>query len=190
MTLDYPRVTEVLKPFTNYDKVPQKILSNAATRGTSVHATCAGIAKGAWIPETMIDPEYLGYVKSFKLWMEAQVKDFHIIEKRYSCNNMKYSGQVDFVIKGNDEKWYLVDLKTSARPQKTYPLQMAAYEKLLQGAGITVSGAMLVYLDKDGEFPDIHLIEEFTHEFHVFQCALDCYHYFNKGKLNARKHKN
>ncbi len=179
-----PRVTEILKPFTGYDQVPKDILENAAARGTSVHALCAGIAKGNWIPDGMIGEELLGYVQSFRKWQEAQVKSFVIVEKRYTDCDSKYSGQLDFVIKGTDEKLYLIDLKTSARPQKTYPIQMAAYNSLLKQNSIKVEGAMLVYLKKDGEFPDIDFIEDMNEEFDVFLAAVKCYEYFKLRKKN------
>ena len=185
--MDYPRVTEILRAYTSYDQVPTEILNRAAARGTSVHALCAGIAKGNWIPDGMIDPELLGYVNSFKKWAEAQVTSFNIIEKRYMHDELRYSGQLDFVIEATDGKQYLVDLKTSAKPQKTYPVQMAAYDCLLRSQDIHVHGAFLVYLNKAGEFPDIHFIEDLKPEFAVFVSALDCWHYFNKGKKNARK---
>lgn len=180
--MDYPRVTEVLRAFTSYDQVPKDILDRAAARGTSVHALCAAIAKGDWIPDAMIDEELRGYVNSFKQWAEAQVDKFVIIEKRYHDDFLKYSGQLDFVVLGKDNELYLVDLKTSSRPQKTYPVQMAAYDYLLRQQQVKVKTAMLVYLNKDGEFPEIHTLESMEEEFHVFHSALDCYHYFNKRK--------
>lgn len=185
--MDYPRVTEILRNHTGYDNVPKDILDRAAARGSTVHAICAGIAKGAWVPDGMIGQEILGYVNSFKKWSEAQVKQFVTIEKRYVDEHLKYTGQIDFIVVGNDEAIYLVDLKTSAKPQKTYPVQMAAYENLLRKHKIEVKGAMLVYLDKDGEFPNIHLIEGMTEEFHVFLSALDCYNYFHRRKKDERK---
>lgn len=184
--MDYPRVTEVLRAFTSYDQVPKDILERAAARGTSVHALCAAIAKGDWIPDTMIDKELRGYVNSFKQWAEAQVDKFVIIEKRLHDNLLQYSGQLDFVILGKDNELYLVDLKTSARPQKTYPVQMAAYDYLLRNNEVKVKTAMLVYLNKDGDFPEIHTLESMDREFQVFHSALDCYHYFNKGKKHAK----
>lgn len=185
--MDYPRVTEILRAYTSYDQVPADILQRAAARGTTVHALCAGIAKGNWIPDGMIEEELLGYVSSFKQWSAAQVAKFVIIEKRYMDDDLKYSGQLDFVVEGTDGKLYLVDLKTSARPQKTYPVQMAAYDHLLRKQGVTVHGAMIVYLSKTGEFPDIHFIEDMKPEFAVFVSALYCWHYFNKGKKHGRK---
>jgi len=150
-----------------------------------VHAICAALAKGAFVPEGMIGEELLGYVQSFQKWAEIQVKSFLVIEKRYSDDDKGYTGQLDFVILAKDDKLYLADLKTSARPQKTYPVQMAAYEYLIEKNKIQVEGAMLVYLDKEGDFPDIHLIDDLTKEREVFFSALDCYHYFNKGKRNG-----
>ena len=131
----YPRVTEILKPFTSYDKVPREVLDKAAARGTSVHAICAGIAKGAWIPDGMIETE----------------------------------------------------LKTSAKPQKTYPVQMAAYKRLLETHDIKIQTAILVYLNKDGEFPIIDTIEDMTEQTGVFIAALKCWNFFNKGTKRGRK---
>jgi PD-(D/E)XK nuclease superfamily len=183
--MKYPRVTQVLQPFTNFEHVPKQILDRAAVRGSTVHALCAGIAKGAWIPDGMIGEEHLGYVNSFRKWQEAQVTSFLVIEKRYSHEFYKYSGQVDFIVIGSDGEMYLVDLKTSAKPHKTYPLQMAAYSHLIGSHGFQVKGAMLVYLDKDGEFPEIDLLEDMKEELHVYFSALECWHYFNKGKKNV-----
>ena len=187
--MDYPRVTEILRPHTSYDNVPGDILKKAAARGTTVHSLCAGIAKDAWIPDSMIGAEYLGYVNSFRKWSEAQVKKYVIVEKRFVNTVLGFTGQLDFVVVGSDDELYLVDLKTSASPQKTYPVQMAAYDLLLRAAHVNVKGAMLVYLDKNGEFPKINLIHDLSEELHVFICALDCWNYFHKkkGKKNERK---
>lgn len=179
-----PRVTEILRPFTGYDQVPREILDRAAAKGTSVHALCAGIAKGNWIPDGMIDEELLGYVNSFKLWQAAQVKEFLVVEKRYTDIDKQFTGQMDYVVRANDDKFYLVDLKTSMTHQKTYPVQMAAYNCLLMQNNIGVHGAMLIYLDKHGMFPDIQLVddEELERMFYVFTAALECYKYFKLRK--------
>ena len=187
--MDYPRVTEILRAYTSYDQVPVDVLQRAAARGTTVHALCAGIAKGNWIPDGMIGEELLGYVNSFKQWAQAQVEKFVIIEKRYVDHDLKYSGQLDFVVEGKDGKLYLVDLKTSANPQQTYPLQMAAYDSLLKKNGIEIHAAMIVYLNKNGEFPNIHFIEDLRREFSVFISAIYCWNYFNQRKIDARRDK-
>lgn len=185
--MNFPRVTEILKSFTSYENVPSEILRNAAARGSSVHAICAGIAKGAWIPDSMIDENLQGYVKSFKHWADAYVTDFVVIEKRYTDSILGYTGQLDFVILDKDQNLFLIDLKTSAKPQKTYPVQMAAYDNLLKESDMHVKGAMLVYLNKTGEFPAVHVMDNFIKEFHVFKCALQCWKFFKKRKKDEPK---
>lgn len=180
MTL--PRVTEVLRYFTSYDRVPSNILEKAAARGSSVHAICAAIANGLWMPENMWPVEYAGYITSFDKWRDSQVQKFEIVEKRYEDDELGFTGQLDFVFIGNDNKLYLADIKTSAQPQKTYPLQLAAYDILLHRNGINVEGSMIVYLNKDGEFPDIDFYENLQEEQETFLSALECWKYLNRRK--------
>lgn len=182
MKTDIPRVTEILKVYTGYNYVPKDILEKAAAKGTSVHALCAGIAGGSWIPDAMIQDELRGYVVSFNKWAEAQVKEFRIIEKRYYDEALGYSGQVDFVVIGTDGDLYLVDLKTGSTPQKTHPIQMAAYQNLLAGDNIIIKGALLVYLSRTGDFPEIIMLEDLQEQREVFFAALTCWKYFNKKK--------
>jgi len=178
-----PRVTEILKYYSSYDKVPKEILNKAAERGTIVHAICANIAKGAWVPDSTINPTHLSYVESFRLWSNEVVETFDIIEKRYSDEDLYYTGQLDFVITTKDGKKMLVDLKTSCAPQKTYPIQMAAYYNLLKKHGEEVEGALIVYINKSGTYPSVYTIEDFTIPLEIFNCALKCWKHFNPRKF-------
>ncbi len=183
---EYPRVTEILRAYSGYDKIPIKILDNAAARGTTVHAICAGIAKGAWIPDGMIQEDLRGYINSFKQWSDLFVKEYKIVEKRFTNEDNGYTGQLDFVIEGTDGQLYLVDLKTTSKPQKTHLVQMAAYDCLLRQKGIIVKASILVYLDKDGKFPLTIQTDDMNSALTVFLCALECYKYFNPRKNNDR----
>jgi len=182
-----PRVTEILRYFSGFQYVPKNILEKAAARGSSVHAICAGIAKGAWVPDGMVPQELKGYVDSFRKWADEEVAEFMIIEKRYQDEERNFSGQLGFVVKSKAGQDWLVDLKTSAAPQKTYPVQMAAYQYLLKNHGVYVKGAQLVYLDREGDTPKVHRLEDMSEETRIFLCALDCWHFFNKGKRNVRR---
>lgn len=186
--MELPRVTEILKPFSNIEYIKPDILKNAAARGTLVHGYCAAIAKDAWLPESMIDQELKGYVKSFNLWKDAQVLKFPIVEKRFQDDKAGFTGQLDMVILGTDKELYLVDLKTSARPQKTHPIQMAAYKHLLLLNNVRVKAAILVYLHKDGDFPEILRFDNLENETQVFFNALDCYKFFNRKKGQPYEH--
>lgn len=184
--MQIPRVTEILQPFSGYDKIPHHVLNNAAKRGECVHSICSGLINGAWIPKEMIDESLYGYIKSFEQWKELQIKECIIAEKRYTDERMGFSGQPDLVIIGNDNKKYLVDLKTCSKPQKTHFIQLAAYEYLLKLDSINIDGAMIVYLDRNGQFPDIHLTFDLSKEFNVFVSALECWKYFNKENHDNR----
>ena len=185
--MDYPRVTEILRYFTGYEHVPADVLERAAARGTTVHAICAGIAKGAWIPDGMIDPSLLGYVNSFRDWENEWVQKFSIVEKRFFDDEKKYSGQIDMVIEDKQGSVWLADLKTSRLPHKTHPVQMAAYQSLLSKHSTEVVGALLIYLDRDGQPPKVQILEDMSEQRQVFDSALYCWNYFNKGKRNARR---
>lgn len=180
----FPRVTEILHVFTNFDKVDRGILRAAAARGTSVHGLCAAMAKGAWVPISMVPEDQQGYVESFRKWSESFVESFVIIEERYAHEEHGYTGQLDFVVAGKDGRKYLVDIKTSASHQRTYPLQIAAYRGLLESKGVHVDEGLLVYLSKDGEEPKVRSYAETQEEYEVFLSALRCYKFFNKRKLN------
>ena len=182
-----PRVTEVLRYYTNYDQVPGYVLENAAARGTRVHALCASLCEGAWIPDGMVGQEDLGYVLSFRDWLDSEPKKFIFVEKRFTHPRYGYSGGIDSLIKLPTGDEYIVDLKTSSAPQKTYPLQMAAYKELLESNGHQVKGALLVYLSKTGKAPKIVVYENLEEEKWIFLQALDVYNYFNREKEDGPK---
>lgn len=182
--MSYPRVTEILKAYSGFQHVCKEVLTKAAARGTSVHSICAGIAKGSWIPDNMIEEELLGYVTSFRKWAAVRIANFQIIEERFKHDKLKFTGQIDFVAEDVNGKKVLVDIKTSAQPQKTYPLQIAAYRALLVEAGNDIDYAEIVYLERSGLFPTVHTMLDFDEHEHIFLSALDCWHYFNKGKAD------
>lgn len=179
LTLQLPRVTEILKAYSPYTGVPPMILERAAARGTKVHKLCETIADGGWMPDAMISDECRPYVDSFRQWVAKEVKEYLVIEKRMQDDELGYTGQIDFVIRGNDDEVYLADLKTSYKPQKTYPIQMSAYENLLRREGINVKSALLVYLSKEGKYPVIDTVDDFPAKFKIFTNALENYYYFN-----------
>ena len=177
---DLPRVTEILKSYSGFVNVPHDILQRACERGTKVHALCANIADGAWIDVDTINEGLKGYVRSFNKWAE-KIEEYEIIEKRYTHELLGYTGQVDFVAKIQGAR-FLVDLKTSAKEQKTYPVQMGAYRELLANNGIDVAGCILVYLDAKGDYPKENVLKDTGTETQVFMAALHCWKYFHQKK--------
>ena len=71
----------------------------------------------------------------------------------------------------------IVDLKTSAKPSKTWPLQGSAYAYLARQAGYNISGIHFLHLQRDGYKPDLYVYED---NFDLFKKCLDIYNYFRE----------
>ena len=167
----YTRVTEVLYPFSGMSSIPESVLSNAARRGTRVHSVCESIMKGlgAWD----VDEEISGYIDSFNQWWETGIKVVEI-EKRFFCDDLKITGQVDLII-DTPSGLNILDLKTPAKPSKTWPLQGSAYAYMARSQGYEITGIQFLQLRKDGKKPKLYQYED---QFELFQKCLDVYNYF------------
>ncbi len=200
--IEYARVTDILKPFTPFKNMSEppvdaqesawrRTVQKAASRGSTVHALCAAVANDEWLPDDLIPLEAAGYVESFRLWAKDQVEIFLVIETRYNDEEHEYTGQVDFIALYKDGRHVLVDIKTTYKPEKTHPIQVAAYCQLAELHGGYVDTTALVYLSKTGEYPKCleYEGEELEIRKKVFNSALHCYKYFNKTKRPRGKAK-
>ncbi len=152
MRQDYLRVTSVLYPFSGLDKINPQVLAHAANRGTKVHKICEGIISG--LGEHGIDEETQGYVDSFKLWWE-QGHNVVVMEKRFWCDILKITGQVDLIL-NTPEGLAILDLKTSSKPSKTWQAQGCAYAYLAIEAGYDIKKIYFLHLNKFGKEPKIY----------------------------------
>jgi hypothetical protein len=148
---NYLRVTSVLYPFSGLQNINPDILANAARRGTKVHKICEGIVLG--LGEIGVDDETLGYVESFKKWWSAGI-DVIEMEKRFWDDELRITGQVDFIIRA-DNRLIIVDIKTSSRPSKTWQAQGSAYAYLAKNAGYDINKIFFLHLNKEGKEPKI-----------------------------------
>lgn len=133
-------------------KIPPGILSHAADRGTKVHKICEAIVSG--LGEYGVEEETQGYVESFKKWW-AEGHEVLLIEKRFWCNELKITGQVDLILK-TAEGLAILDIKTSSKPSKTWKAQGCAYAYLAQKAGYPIKKILFLHLNKDGKSPKIY----------------------------------
>ena len=129
------------------------MLSRAAERGTKVHKICESIAKG--LGDFGVDQETWGYVESFKKWWSQGI-DAVMIEKRFWCDELKVTGQVDFIVKNDDGSLSIVDLKTSSKHSKTWQLQGCAYAYLAKKANHDIQNIKFIHLNKHGKEPKIY----------------------------------
>lgn len=169
----YLRVTEVLKPFSGLDMIDPKIVANAGRRGTKVHKICESIWSG--LGELGVDDETWGYVEGFKKFMSA-TPSFRMVamERRFYCQELLITGQIDAIAE-IDGDLCIVDLKTSSRPSKTWPLQGAAYYYLAKQAGFDIKRVVFLHLNKHGKTPVQY---EYVPDVDLFQAVLKVFKCF------------
>jgi len=177
---DYNRVTTILSPFSGLSHVDPDILANACSRGTRVHDACEAIVKGIGLWD--IDPEIAGYVKSFEKWWSEGHKVL-AVEKRFYCSELMITGQVDMIIEA-EEGAIILDIKTSSRPSKTWPLQGSAYAYMAKKSGYDITGIHFLHLSKHGIKPKIYIYDD---HFDLFKKCLDVYRYFFEPKRKRKK---
>lgn len=127
-----------------------------------------------------VDEETKGYVKSFRQWWNKGIKVLSI-EQRFYCSELMITGQVDMIIQTEDGP-VILDLKTSAKPSKTWPLQGSAYAYMARKNGYDIKGIQFLHLNKNGDEPDLYVYDD---QFDLFNKCLDVYKHFfgnNNGK--------
>lgn len=173
---NYTRVTKVLYPFSGLDKLDADIVAHAAERGTKVHKICEGIIQG--LGEFGVDDETRPYVESFKQWW-AKGHEVIMMEKRFWCDELKVTGQVDLIIK-TEEGLVIVDLKTSSQPSKTWPAQGSAYAYLAKKAGHDIRKIHFLHLLKSGKEARVY---DYPVDDSFFLAILRVWtHFYTKGK--------
>lgn len=175
---NYLRVTTILYPFSGLDKIDVDIVANAAARGTKVHDICESIAKG--FGEFGVEDETWGYVQSFKKWFETN-PEILLIEKRFWDDELKITGQVDFICR-IDGKSVVVDLKTSSKESKTWAVQGSAYAYLAEKNNHDISKIHFIHLNKHGLLPRIC---EYDVDHSLFLDTFRVYNHFYREKSNG-----
>ncbi len=180
----YPRVSEILSPYakTFFENVSLEVMANACERGTKVHTICKALVDGYFVPE--IDEECRPYIDSFLLWKAENKFTVLETEKRYYDDDLKYSGQVDIVVK-QDGKTILYDVKTSATVSASWPVQLAAYAKLIELTGIKIDEVAVIQLKKTGKKPVVHVYEDREEYSLLFSALLLNYNYFLRKKTES-----
>lgn len=150
---EYARVSDILKPFCNFDHIDPFVLQNKANIGTRVHEAIADDVVGDF-PCPGI--KGIGYFESYVKWKESVKPLFVLSEKRMFCDEKMITGQIDGLIEVGS-KVVLVDFKTSVKESKeTWPMQAHLYAHLLRANGFSFYPEYhFVKLNKLGLLPDI-----------------------------------
>lgn len=127
-----PSVTQLLKPLTDYDQVPEFLLQKAADRGKAVHEACSYFATGQGVDEEQYTAEEWAYFLGFKEWFyEEGGKLFTIGDERLvseipmAHTRLKYGVTPDLIIDGVA----VIEIKTRAYNKIIDPLQLTAQEE-------------------------------------------------------------
>lgn len=154
----YARVSDILRPFTDYGHIDPFVLSNKARIGTATHEAIEDDIKGNF-PCPGLD--CMGYFNSYEVWKKHLVPVFLRSEERYFDDELMITGQIDAVVSLGSEKQKgcLVDFKTSAIESKeVWPMQAHLYAALLCKNGIQINEKMLfIKLHKNGIMPEVFI---------------------------------
>lgn len=173
---NFLRVTEVLYPFSGLDAIDPAVVANAGRRGTKVHKICEAIMTG--LGEMGVDDEAQPYVDSFYSWWNTRPKIVEV-EKRFYNHEHKITGQCDAIIEIPNGQ-AIIDLKTSSKESKTWPVQGSAYAWLANQAGHTIKKIFFIHLLKTGKPAKI---KEYPVDESLFLSVLRTYnHFYRRNK--------
>lgn len=176
--MNWPRVTEIISPWSGLDKIPEATLQHAAERGSLTHDYNARIAKGEFV--MTIDVSCIPYVQSFRKWFDQMVDEVVLVEERMVDESWGYTGQIDLLIKSkSDGMLWLVDEKTPTTSYKTWRLQLAAYHNLVVNRGYSPSRIGSLQLSPAGRLPRMKWYKNTAQDFNLFTQALNLHRFFN-----------
>lgn len=176
---NWPSVTQVLQPWQNFDNVPPGRLQEAQERGKAVHAACAALALGLWVPD--IPVAYLPYLESFRLWFSV-VEEVIAVERRLYCPVYKFKGQLDLLcrIRG-DKGLILTDEKTPITQYKSWRLQITAYRHLALQEWPNITRVASLQLSPEGKVAKLREYSgSMERDFAIFLNALTVFNFFRK----------
>lgn len=156
----YARVSEVLRPWYDFDKVPVDILERKMKIGTNVHNAIKMHFLN--LPFVLSDEER-PYFDSYVQWINTFGLKLEICEQRYYDDFLKITGCIDgiMVFPYEDEK-VLVDWKTSStfdsRNSTVWQMQGTMYWHLLNQLDYPLLSDrfLFVQLSSTGGFPKVH----------------------------------
>lgn len=185
---DYLRVSNIISPFTGIEFIPEDILNNAAMRGTKVHRHIQGLLE--CFEDDFMDPAIQPYIDSFHKFQQEFSEDIYKAkitqEKRFYCDEMMITGQVDLILE-YPKKTLVIDWKTSANESIGWKLQGAAYRYLLQKNNIqNLQPLIFVKLSKHGAKPKLFQYDSYEEDFKIFKKCLELYRFFKMDKTRNK----
>ena len=175
-------VTRALSCLSDFGSIPPAVLQNACLRGSEVHAAALSYAVGGWVRP--LSEQAQPFYNSFVTWFDAYIVDVVGVEIEVVSKKYQYLGHIDMIatIKGN-KKPSVIDLKTPAQGNKSWPPQVSAYRQAATESGYKLApGAYSVRLRKDGGPALAKHYKSQADHLAVFLSCLNISRYINKEK--------
>jgi hypothetical protein len=198
--LHYPRISDIIGKQTEKEMrhIPIEYLVTASIRGTKVHDYCTAYLRQLWLPE--IEEEYIPYVNAFIEWSKDNIYQTLYNNVRLYDDVKRFTGEFDLICILNPNKdrpircTALIDIKTSAKACKDWPVKMAAYKHLCEINGIEVDMIYNMHLKKQPNkkqeekvsvsLPVVYATaiehKNLTPYWEIFTSALACYDFFDR----------
>ncbi len=185
-----PSVTQILSVLHSYDGVSERVLNDAADRGTIAHLVCDLIESHDITMADIVakEPEYVGYAEAWNKFLDSApfpVKSsFPKIEERLCSAKYGFAGTIDRIYIGTNavtNEVNIVDIKTGV-PLPIHDIQLAAYEQIVREE-MDIRGHIrrhIVYLDKSGTYRSTECTSK--QDIGIFLAALQCHKFKLRGK--------
>lgn len=179
MTRKLPRVTDILKPYTDFSMIRPEVLEHARERGQIVHKYCAAFMKGIWLPPPPTECE--GYFESFKRWFDQMVDRVLFVEPEFVDEDFGFMGHPDagLQLKGSTTV-VIPDWKTPAAKNKGWELQISAYVHLAEKNGYQwIERCGSLRLSPEGKMAKWDEIENWRQKFTIFLGGLNVWRFMH-----------
>lgn len=143
-------VTQILKPISGYDGIPEWKLEQAAERGRKVHLATE-LYDGDDLDMDSISPDILPYVEAWIRFRQSTDYEVVLMETQVYSEKYGYAGTLDRLLQKKND-YYLADIKSTYDHQPTVGPQTAAYQQALEEQlGIKIKGRLSLRVKRDGK---------------------------------------
>ena len=168
-------VTEALRPFNDFSRIPADVLERAQNRGSRVHAAIAAHLTGTFLLKPL-QPEEMPLYASLRRWCDEMVSEVIEVEPEVKHEGHGYIGHPDAIVilKQGGAK-AIPDWKTPQVESLSWPVQISAY-----CVAADISLGFAVQPRPDGKIAKARRYDFNPQHFNVFLSALNCHRWFNQ----------
>lgn len=140
-----PSVTQVLDVLGAYDGVPESMLKRARRIGQDVHTAIELIEEGT-LDDASVEADTWEFVTQYSMWRARTRPVVLACEGMVFDDVFGFAGTIDLYAMIDGAPW-LLDIKTPAQAQRTWPLQLWAYLEAARRNGIRARDGQITTID-------------------------------------------